>query len=255
MKRLRDLDLKRHLADPALKAAFVTPMFDLIAPRYDAFTRLFSFGMDANWKRALLKHALSAAVDVRDGLDLACGTGDLAFAVAAARHLAHVVGVDASQEMLVLARARARAAVGGDAADRAKRVKFLHGDLSALPTNDRSADLVTCGYGFRNANLGPALRECARALRPGGVLAVLDFYRPAPPLWRALFLGYLRAAGNVVGWWWHREPVVYGYIAHSMNAYVSVPEFTRAAHEAGFDLVRLETYFGGGVAIHILRRR
>ena len=269
MKRLRDLDLKRHLGDPALKAAFVTPMFDLIAPRYDAFTRLFSFGMDASWKRALLAHALTAQGDVHYALDLACGTGDLAFAVAAARRAARVAGVDASQEMLVLARARVdkgradagRADAGGadaggaDIADIADRVRFLHGDLSALPASDRSADLITCGYGFRNANFAPALRECARVLRPRGVLAVLDFYRPQARLWRTLFLGYLRAAGNIVGWWWHREPVVYGYIAHSIDAYISAAEFTRTADSAGFDLVRLETHLGGGVAIHILRRR
>ena len=262
MKRLRDLDLKRHLADPALKAAFVTPMFDLIAPRYDAFTRLFSFGMDAHWKCALFTHALAATGDVHDVLDLACGTGDLAFAVAAERHAARVAGIDASQEMLSLARGRAcgGSGVGHDAGvayatGTAERVTFKHGDLSALPANDRSTDLITCGYGFRNANLTPALAECARVLRPGGVLAVLDFYRPASRLWRFLFLGYLRAAGNVVGWWWHREPVVYGYIAHSIDAYVSATEFTIAAHRAGFDLVRLETHLGQGVAIHILRRR
>ena len=249
MQRLRDLNLERHLNDPALKPAFVTPMFDLIAPHYDEFTRLFSFGMDAGWKRALLARALAETPDAHDVIDLACGTGDLSFSVAAARTGARVTGVDASSAMLTLARTRAVAAGVGN------RVQFQAGDLSALPIGDRSTDLVTCGYGFRNADLIPALAECARVLRPGGLLAVLDFYRPEVLPWRALFLGYLRAAGNIVGWWWHREPVAYGYIAHSIDAYVSVNGFTAAAIDAGFELVAQESRLGGGVAIHVLRRR
>ena len=249
MPRLRDLNLHEHLGDPARKAAFVTPMFDLIAPRYDDFTRLFSFGMDRVWKHALLEQALDAATELRDALDLACGTGDLAFAVASARAGTRVTGIDASTEMLVLARARAAEATLDN------RVEFREGDLAALPAADAGTELVTCGYGFRNANLAPALAECARVLRPGGTLAVLDFYRPEPAFWRALFLGYLRAAGNLVGWWWHREPVAYGYIAHSIAAYVTIAEFTTAAQNAGFEIVVVKSYLGGGVATHILRRQ
>jgi len=135
MPRLRDLDLHHHLADPALKAAFVTPMFDLIAPRYDDFTRLFSFGMDRVWKRAMLTDALAATPELRDVLDLACGTGDLAFSVATARAGAHVTGVDASAEMLVLARTRATVAMLDG------RVAFRDGDLAALPAADNGTTL------------------------------------------------------------------------------------------------------------------
>jgi len=249
MPPLRDLDLQRHLDDPALKPAFVTPMFDLIAPRYDEFTRLFSFGMDAGWKRELLTQALATTGELRTTLDLACGTGDLAFAVGSARGTSRVVGVDASTNMLSIARARASAAGLAD------RVTFREGDMSSLPAPDASIDLVTCGYGFRNANLAPSLAECARVLRSGGVLAALDFYRPPSALWRALFLGYLRATGNAVGWWWHREPVAYGYIAHSIAAYVTSTEFTTTASRAGLELVRVSTHLGGGVATHVLRKR
>jgi len=199
MVRLRDLDLDHSLAEPERKAEFVSPMFALIAPRYDDFTRLFSFGMDTGWKRALVAGSLASRPDPRQVVDLGCGTGDLALAVAAAAPGARITGVDASREMLAFAKVRALAA-GAEG-----RVAFELGDFGRLNVATGSADLVTAGYAFRNGPpLDVALREVARITRPGGVLAVLDFYRPEIAMWRRVFLAYLRAAGNVVGWWWHR---------------------------------------------------
>jgi demethylmenaquinone methyltransferase/2-methoxy-6-polyprenyl-1,4-benzoquinol methylase len=251
MPRLRDFDLARHLADPALKPQFVTPMFDLVAPRYDAFTRVFSFGMDRSWKRELVAAAHAHAPSPRTVLDIACGTGDLAFAMAAGCPEAAVRGVDASATMLALA--RRRAAHGGDPH---ARVAFDPGDLAALPAEDASCDVVTAGYAFRNAPaVASAVAEAARVLRPGGVLAVLDFYRPAFAPWRVAFAWYLQAAGNLVGWWWHREPLAYGYIAHSVRAHDTVAEFSARLEGAGLDVLAVRTHLGGGIALHVARRR
>lgn len=254
MRRLRDYDLARHLRDPVLKPQFVTPMFDLVAPRYDDFTRHFSFGMDAGWKRILIRLALARAPGASRVLDLACGTGDLAFAVARAATLpaARVTAIDASRKMLACAAARAVT----EPAHIAGRVAFELGNLDQLAADDASADLVTAGYAFRNAPaLDAALAEAARVTRPGGVLAVLDFYRPAGAVWRGVFLGYLRAAGSLFGWLWHREPIAYGYIAHSIDAFVTAAEFRDALTVAGFDVVEERRYLGGGVAVHVARRR
>jgi demethylmenaquinone methyltransferase/2-methoxy-6-polyprenyl-1,4-benzoquinol methylase len=251
MVPLRDLDLEAHLADPALKPKFVTPMFDLVAPRYDEFTRLFSFGMDRKWKGELLHLALGAQSEVRDAIDLASGTGDLAIDAARRSPIARVLGVDASRQMIALARSRIEQA----GADISARTAAVHGDLGSIPAPDHSADLVTAGYAFRNGPpLHVALREAARVLRPGGILAALDFYRPTALVWRMPFLAYLRAAGNLVGWWWHREPVAYGYIASSIDAYVSAAEFGIALRDAGFEVSSTRVKLFGGVAIHIARR-
>lgn len=252
MPRLRDLDLQRHLADPALKPRFVTPMFDLVASRYDDFTRLFSFGMDARWKAELVTMVARAAAGAGSALDVACGTGDLAFAVARALPIVAVRGVDPSLEMLARASAR-RAATPMAIAD---RVTFVRGDLGRLPAADGSVDLLTAGYAFRNAaSLPVALGECARVVRSGGVLASLDFYRPPSAPWRAVYLAYLRVAGNLVGWWWHGEPLAYGYIAPSIAAHVTADEFAAAAALAGFEEHERRTHLAGGIALHLLRRR
>jgi demethylmenaquinone methyltransferase/2-methoxy-6-polyprenyl-1,4-benzoquinol methylase len=244
MPRLRDLDLDRHLADPALKQRFVTPMFDLIAPRYDAFTRLFSFGMDRRWKRALVTEVLARAPRAATVLDLACGTGDLAFAISSALPASRVTGLDASRQMIALARQRKPGVVGAP--------EFVVGDMAAIERADCSVDVVTAGYGFRNTpDHRVALREAARVLRPSGTIVTLDFYRPEPALWRALFLGYLRGAGNVVGWMWHREPVAYGYIAPSIATFVSYRTFADDLAGAGLAVARIECHLFGGVAVHV----
>jgi demethylmenaquinone methyltransferase/2-methoxy-6-polyprenyl-1,4-benzoquinol methylase len=247
--RLRDLDLDRHLADPAIKQQFVTPMFDLIAPSYDRFTRLFSYGMDAGWKRTLLAEAKALAPTGTSALDLACGTGDIAVAIAAGISGATVCGIDASAEMIELAERRL-------AVRPAPGVTFTVGDMGALDAADASVDLITAGYGYRNVpDHRGALGEAARALKPGGTLVTLDFYRPEFGLWRALFLWYLRTTGNIVGWLWHREPVAYGYIAPSINSFVSWRTFNRDLEAAGFAVVNVHRYLFGAVAIHVATLR
>jgi demethylmenaquinone methyltransferase/2-methoxy-6-polyprenyl-1,4-benzoquinol methylase len=242
---LRGLDPARHLDDPSLRQRYVTAVFDLIAPRYDAFTRWFSFGMDGAWKREVVALA-AAAAEQRGGravvLDLACGTGDLAFALAAPGR--RVVGLDVSREML--GRAAARADANG-----ATTPCFAAGDMVALPIADASVDVVTVGYGLRNASrLDAALDEVARVLRPGGHVVTLDFYRPANAIWRRLLLGYLAVAGNLYGWAWHREPAAYGYIPRSIARFVTPAHLTAALTGRGFDVYRIGRKLLGGICVH-----
>jgi demethylmenaquinone methyltransferase / 2-methoxy-6-polyprenyl-1,4-benzoquinol methylase len=247
---LRGLDPERHLDDPATKQRYVTAVFDLIAPRYDDFTRWFSFGMDRAWKREVTRLA-TAAAERRDAqpvvvADLACGTGDLAFALATRGRL--VIGLDVSREMLGRASMRARSPHDG-------RPHFAAGDMIALPVADESVDVVTIGYGLRNVSrLDLALDEVARVVRPGGHVVTLDFCRPANPLWRRLFLGYLAVAGNLYGWAWHREPAAYGYIPRSIARFVTPNELTTALSERGFDVYHVARKLFGGICVHAGRK-
>lgn len=244
-------NLATYLADPARKQELVTPLFDLIAPGYDRFTRAFSYGMDARWKRQLVgwlardmgaERALSV-------LDVACGTGDLAVATVRALPQARVHGIDVSLSMLEIARSR----VDRRAQD---RLSFAFGDFMKLEAESASLDVVTAGYAIRNApDPQLALGELARVLRPGGRLYVLDFYRPAPRLWRGLYLAYLRAAGAAVGWWWHRAPAAYEYIAASIASYVSWEEFTVWLTAAGLRVDTVAPRVAGGVALISAERR
>lgn len=246
-RRVGALDLDAHLADPARKQDFVTPMFDVIAPRYDEFTRIFSFGMDARWKAAavaaLRQHVTPGATIV----DLACGTGDLAALAVRVVPGATAIGLDASPAMIHLATQRARAT---------PTVHFTVATLLALPLRTESIQAGTAGYAFRNVpSLSAALAECARVLAPGSVLVVLDFYRPRWRWWNWLFTRYLRVAGNVVGWWWHRTPVIYGYLGPSVAQWITMSEMSTALVGAGFTVRTPQSWLLGGVALHVAVRQ
>lgn len=252
---LRTLDVDAHLADPALKQAFVTPMFDIIAPRYDRFTRLFSFGMDGAWKREAMDAVRESARRLRPvqrALDLACGTGDLAVALARLWPGVQVDALDASPRMIDEAQRR----LALRDRDVAAVVTPMVGDMMALPQADASVEVVTASYAVRNVpDARGAVREMARVLRPGGVLVTLDFYRPVFLPWRGLFLTYLQLAGDVVGYLWHRDPVVYGYIARSIAHFMSDAAFSALLEEEGFEVLSVRPYLFGGVARHVARRR
>lgn len=247
-RMLREMDLETHLSDPSLKQRFVTPMFDVIAPRYDDFTRVFSLGMDRGWKRELVADAMQVTMPEANVLDLACGTGDLAFDIARALPGARVTGLDAAAGMIEAATRRAMT-------ESLAAVRFAVGDMAKLDAAPRSVDLVTAGYGFRNVpDHRAALREAARVLRPGGHLLTLDFYRPANPVWRAALVTYLTVAGGVIGWLWHRVPVVYAYLGPSVEHFVSWQQFSRDLEDAGFSVVRVSRKLLGAIAIHVARR-
>lgn len=158
------------------KALVVETMFDRISPSYDRMNRLMTFGMDSGWRRATI-----AALQIKPNdviVDLACGTGDLAFDAAAQG--ARVVGIDFSAGMLHFAaqRAQARGNSSG-AASAPSSIEWLRGDALRLPFDDGSCDALVSGFALRNfADLEAALQECARVLRPGARIALLEVDTP-----------------------------------------------------------------------------
>ena len=221
-------------------------MFDIIAPRYDRFTRVFSFGMDRRWKAELIAWMRSAIGAESRVMDLACGTGDLAFAAAERATRGSVVGIDASSRMIELARARAthEAPLGN--------VRFRVADMSSLGVDTsvaqspRVTDSEMSAIRVRRSRL-LACSSPGRA-RDAGLLS------PESPVWRSILLTYLKAAGNWVGWLWHREPVVYGYIAPSIDHFVSWQRFSATLERHGLRVESVRVKLLGGVALHFARR-
>jgi demethylmenaquinone methyltransferase / 2-methoxy-6-polyprenyl-1,4-benzoquinol methylase len=218
------------------KSLYVNELFSALAKRYDRMTDVWTFGLHRLWKRQAME-----LLAVRPGervLDVATGTGDLAFAEAAAvGPEGQVVGVDACEPMLEVARRRQRGAVD-----------FQQGDAMDLRFPDASFDVVTIGFGLRNvADRGRALREFRRVLRPGGRLMVLDFSTPTSKPLKALhdflYFGVMPKVGRAVAW--HRD--AHHYTSDSIRTWLSRDELSKAMLDAGFvdaRYISLSTGFG-----------
>jgi ubiquinone/menaquinone biosynthesis methyltransferase len=231
--------LEDALSAPDTKSRYVRRLFATIAERYDLITRLLSYGQDRKWKARLV--TLSAAAPGTRALDLACGTGDIAFALAARG--AHVVGLDITYRMLQLARAKGTSAT------------FLAGDMLALPFGDCEFDIVTAGYGLRNVpDIPRALAEIHRVLKPDGRFLSLDFNRPAASVVRGVYLAYLTAVGSALGFIMHRDPDTYRYIPESIRRYPGAVRVNVMIERAGFARSEYLPVLGELMAIHHARR-
>jgi ubiquinone/menaquinone biosynthesis methyltransferase len=232
--------LRTSLSSPASKGRYVRRLFATIADRYDFITVFLSFGLDRGWKRRVAELA-----DVRGGaraLDLASGTGDIAFEVA--RRGARVPALDITLRMLELARAK-----------NAQAAALVVGDMMALPLADDSFDIVTTGYGLRNVpELTPAIDEIRRVLRSGGVLVSLDFNRPANSLVRGVYLTYLTIVGSALGLVLHRDPDTYRYIPESIRRYPGAGAVSALLERRGFTGARVIPVLGGLMAINVARK-
>ena len=260
------VSLRERLSTPDGKRRYVRALFATIADRYDFITVALSYGQDQRWKRRVI-----ALADPRQGLrvlDLATGTGDLAFAAAARG--ARVVGLDITYRMIELARRKSEPSppkrvgaegehkpepaspkLAGAEGERRRALHFLVGDMLALPFPAASFDIVTTGYGLRNVpDLAQAIDEIRRVLAPGGRVVSLDFNRPASAWIRAAYLAYLTVVGAALGWILHRDPDTYRYIPASIRHYPGAAAVARMFEDRGFSRVRHYRVLGGLMAIH-----
>lgn len=223
----------------ATKRAAVEAMFDRIARRYDRMNRVMTLGLDRGWRR----RAVDGLVLGRGErvLDLGCGTGDLA--AEASQQGARVVGVDLSAGML--AEAKRRGLPG---------VSLVRGDALRLPLADGSCDAAVSGFALRNlTSIAPALAECARVLRPGGRLALLEVDTPRSP-WlraghRAWFHGVVPWLGRLLA-----DRDAYSYLPSSVAYLPDESELRRVLQAAGFTDVRKLRVLAGAVQILFARR-
>lgn len=244
-------------ADDTARA--VQDMFGRVARRYDFLNHLLSARFDVWWRRVTaneLREVLETPGSV--AADLCCGTGDLTFAFARySRGL--VVGADFCEPMLQVARekrfrraGRSEGSAKTGSSDGLGRTQFIGADTLRLPFPDQSLDLASTAFGFRNlANYDDGLAEIRRVLRPGGLVAILEFSRMQWPVLGPLFRFYFHRILPVVGTLISGERGPYQYLPDSVRNFPDQESLARALREHGFVDVRYRNFLGGIAALHV----
>ena len=222
----------------------VNSMFGRIARRYDLANRMLSGGVDTWWRRRLV-----AAVRVHSPLrvlDLATGSGDVAFALS--RGLGknvEITGMDFCAPMLDQADAKKRREV-----ERYANVTFQLGDGLALPLPDASVDVITISFGLRNlADRARGLGEMRRVLRPGGQLFVLEFSQPQA-WFRPIYYFYLRQILPLVAGMLTGDRAAYVYLNNTIGNFPGRDALSAEIRAAGFTRVKACGMTCGIVALH-----
>lgn len=221
----------------------VQAMFARITRRYDLMNRVMTGGRDQAWRRIAARE-----LELRSGglvLDLATGTGDLAFAIREAYPEARVVGMDFSETILRegVRKARLRDERG---------IIWGVGDALALPFPDATFDGCTNAFLIRNVvDLPLCLREMRRVVKPGGRVVCMEITHPQTPIFKQAFTLYFYKLVPIIGGIIAGDPQAYSYLPNSLTRFPPAEPLKRIMQEAGYRNVRYRLLGLGTMAIHV----
>lgn len=227
-----------HLQGSA-RAAYVQAMFDRIAGRYNLMNRLMTGGQDLRWRRFVIEQARLNPGDRM--LDLATGTGDIAFEAVQQVPGVQAVGADFSLGMMRVGKALPPGAL----------IEWAGADALNLPFPNASFDAVTSGYLMRNViDIPRALAEQMRVLKPGGRIVILDTSPPPPSLVRPFIQLHLRYGIPLLGRLVSGNADAYTYLPESTQAFKTPDELADLMRAAGMRAVGYRTFMFGTMAVH-----
>jgi demethylmenaquinone methyltransferase/2-methoxy-6-polyprenyl-1,4-benzoquinol methylase len=223
------------------RSQYVQTMFGRIAERYNLLNRVMTFGQDMRWRRYVVQQAQLPSQGKL--LDLATGTGDIAFEALKAVPTAQVVGADFAIPMMRV----------GQNMEYGKQVAWAAADALELPFADVQFDAVVSGYLVRNViDIPRTLQEQKRILKPGGRIVILDTSPPPNNLLKPFILLHLNFGipllGRLIGG--KAAADAYTYLPKSTQAFKTPEELTALLQAAGFQNVRYKTFMFGTMAVH-----
>ncbi|MGP5683081.1 ubiquinone/menaquinone biosynthesis methyltransferase [Brachybacterium alimentarium] len=228
-----------HGASSEDHASRVSSMFDGIAGRYDLMNLVMTWGQEPRLVRRTVRRAeLSGTPAV---LDLATGTGDIAFEILRSHERAQVTGADFSPEMMAVGKDRP----GGD------KIAWVEADAMDLPFADESFDAVSHGYLLRNvADIPTTLAEQFRVLKPGGRMVALETSPPPKNIIRPFSTLYIKHVVPRLSHLITKNPEAYEYLSSTTRGFRTPSQVQGLLEEAGFVGVGHELHLFGTLAIH-----
>ncbi len=222
----------------------VKHIFSTIAPSYDTFNVLSSFGIDRLWRRATVR--LAAPESTSAVLDLAAGTGDLTMAFARLGKPASVLSTDFVPEMLEVGKRKAAKYQGPT------KIDFAVVDAQDLPFGDTTFDIATIAFGVRNLpERDRNFAEVRRVLKPGGRYVILEFSRPTLAPFRVFYHFYLKTVIPFLGGLLTRDRASFQYLNDSIRAFPPQERLADELRAAGFANVEWHNLTFGIVAVHV----
>lgn len=234
-------------------ARWVRGMFGRVAGRYDLLNHLLSFNLDKRWRKRTVERLADVLAQPHvKVLDLCCGTGDVLLTMESRRGVLAesrraVLGSDFCHPMLIEARRKIEGA--------RLHSPLFEADALSLPLARESLDLITVAFGFRNlANYQRGLYELERVLKPGGVLAVLEFSQPTNRVFGALYRFFSKHVLPLVGGLISGSRDAYSYLPESIRKFPRPEELAHQMRDCGFSSVEFERMTFGVVALHVARK-
>ncbi|MCF3643178.1 bifunctional demethylmenaquinone methyltransferase/2-methoxy-6-polyprenyl-1,4-benzoquinol methylase UbiE [Rhizobium sp. TRM95111] len=228
------------------KQSLVNDVFHKVAKRYDIMNDIMSAGLHRAWKDAMVAALNPPRDPAYRLLDVAGGTGDIAFRVVeASGRQAHASVLDINGSML---------AVGADRAAKKElsaNLDFVEANAEALPFEDKHFDAYTIAFGIRNVpRIDVALTEAFRVLKRGGRLLVLEFSEVEMPLLDRIYDEWSFKAIPQFGKLVTGDAEPYQYLVESIRKFPNQQDFAAMIRAAGFSRVNYTNYTGGIAALH-----
>lgn len=231
----------------------VEQMFDSIAPAYDFMNTAMTFGLHRWWRSKALDAASKAFPSGSPSaiLDIATGTGDVAFDLHRRFPEAAITGIDLSAGMLEVANAKLEKM----SVNASRHISFIQGDSLNLSLPDNSQDLITVAYGVRNfEHLRRGYDEMLRVLRPGGILCVIELSCPSAKIPLALYKIYSRGLIPFIGKMVSGDSRAYSYLPESIAAAPQRSDMTSIMESCGFTGCRWKSLTFGAVTYYITHK-